>query len=347
MKWLYLASIIVIFHILTPVDLIASELKTEVAKIREVEDLRQFDGIVEAVNRSTISAQTSGRIVELNFDVDDFVRVGSVIVRFSDVEQKTRLARADAQLMAAIAARKGAEEDFKRVEKLLKNATVSRARFDDAKAVSDAAKAQEASAKAAVDQAREQLAYTIVKAPYSGIVVERHVQIGEVASPGQPLMTGFSLDKLRVRVTVPQQIANIVRKENTAFIFDDAGNTINAARLTVFPFADAKSNTVTIRAELPEGTNTVFPGMLVKIAFRIGTTKSLTIPVNALIRRGEVIGVYIVGKNDALYLQQIRIGRTFKNEVEVLSGLETGDQIAIHPLKATLLLKTQSGKTDE
>jgi len=221
-------------------------------------------------------------------------------VRFSDVEHKTRLAQA----------------------------------------AFDAATAREGTAQAAVYQAKEQLGYTIVKAPYSDFVVERHVQLGEVANPCQPLMTGFLLKKLRVRVAVPQQFAALIRKENTATIEDDAGNLIKAARLTVFPFADARSNTVTIRAALPEGIKSAFPGMLVKTAFKVGASKMLSVPESAIVRRGEVVGVYLIDGDNLIHLQQIRTGRLRNGSVEVLSGLKQGDKIAKDPLHAALILKT-------
>ncbi len=344
MNRLIIASVLLAAVLAWPQVLTAGELAANVVKTRKIDNLRRFDGVVEAVNRSTISAQTSGRITEINFDVDDYVRAGEVILRFSDVEHKTRLVQAKAGLMAVVATRKGAGEDFKRVKKLFENGTVARARFDSAKSTFDAASARQKTAQAAVDQASEQLGYTIVMAPYSGFVVERHVQIGEVANPGQPLMTGFSLEKLRVRVAVPQRFAAAIRTENTATIEDDRGNSITATGLTVFPFADAESNTVTIRAALPEGTKSVFPGMLVKTAFKTGTTNVLTIADSSIVRRGEVIGVYLLGQGDKLHLQQIRTGRSSKGEVEVLSGLAEGDRIASDPLAATLLLKSGEDK---
>ena len=143
----------------------ANELKTSIVKTAEIDNQRIFDGVVEAVDRSTISAQTSGRITEINFDVDDHVRAGEIILRFSDVEHKTRLAQSIANSNAVMATRIGAEEDFKRVQKLYKNGTVARARFDSAKATFDSAVARESTAQAAVNQAKEQLGYTICESP--------------------------------------------------------------------------------------------------------------------------------------------------------------------------------------
>jgi len=320
---------------------VAAPLETVVAKQQIVQNLRRFDGSVEAVNKSTISAQTTGRIMEINFDVDDYVEAGSVIVRFFDTEHKARLKQAESALMAASARRLAADQTFQRTQTLFKNGTVAKAAFDTAKSNFDAATASQDSAKAAVQQAREQLSYTIVRAPYSGFVVQRHVQIGEIANTGQPLMTGFSLEKLRVKSDVPQQFATAIRQGNQAIVYGPGNAAIKASGLTVFPFADPKSNTVTVRIALPDGTKNVFPGMLVKTAFKVGEKTVLSIPQSAVVRRGEVIGAYVLDSEGILHLQQIRTGRALNDtEIEVLSGLQKGDKVAIDPLAASIELKS-------
>ena len=328
----------------------AAELPFETTRlaVHKVERYRLFEGTVEAVNKSTVSAQTSGRILAINFDVDDFVKAGEIIVRFSDREQKAAVMQAENTLNLARAQRIAAEQDFKRVKKLFASGTVSRARYDTAKSSYDSAVANEARAAAALKQAREQLSYTIVRAPYSGFVVERHVEIGEVANPGQPLMTGFSLEKLRIRADVPEQYARAIRKANRARVVLGEGKTIKVTSLTVFPFADPKSNTVTVRLALPDGVKEVFPGLLVKAAFSTGTTEALTIPARAIARRGELTGAYVIDSDNRLHLQQIRIGRKYgKDGIEVLSGLAAGDRVALDPLKAAIYLKKSTGSENE
>lgn len=323
----------------------AATLETAVAKQQVVQNLRRFDGSVEAVNKSTISAQTTGRIMEINFDVDDYVKAGSVIVRFFDTEHKSRLKQAESAQMAASARRLAAGQTFERTQTLFKNGTVAKARFDTAKSNFDAAVAGEESAAAAVLQAREQLSYTIVRAPYSGFVVHRHVQIGEIANSGQPLMTGFSLEKLRVKADVPQQFATAIRSGNRAIVYGPAGQQIKASSLTVFPFADPKSNTVTVRIALPDGTKIVFPGMLVKTAFNVGEQTLLSIPQSAVVRRGEVVGAYVIDNDGVLHLQQIRTGRTLADgAIEILSGLRKNDKVTLDPLAASIALKLQHSK---
>jgi len=307
---------------------------------------RLLDGTVEAVNRATMSAQTSGRIAEVFYDVDDYVEPGAAIVRFTNVEQQSALRQAEAGLAEAIARQKQAEEDFERVAGLYESGSASKREYDQALASRDAAGARVNAARSAVSTARQQVEYTLVRAPYAGIVTERHVEVGETVGVGQPLMSGLSLEALRVVVDVPQQAATEVRKHRSAFVITDEGR-VEASAVTIFPFAHSASNTFRVRLELPPGQFGLYPGMFVKVAFVVGESQRLLVPAGALIRRNEVTGVYVVGDDDSVRLRQVRVGRTFGDRVEILAGLRAGERIATDPVNAGIYLKTRSAQNDD
>lgn len=306
---------------------------------------RLLDGTVEAVNRATMSAQTSGRIAEVFYDVDDYVEPGAAIVRFTNVEQQSALRQAEASLAEALARQKQADEDFERVAGLHETGSASKREYDQALASKDAATARVNAARSNVATARQQVEYTLVRAPYAGIVTERHVEVGETVGVGQPLMSGLSLEALRVVVDVPQQFADEVRKHRTAFIISDDGR-VEAEDVTIFPFAHSASNTFRVRLELPAGQFGLYPGMFVKVAFVVGESQRLLVPAGALLRRSEVTGVYVVD-DDSVRLRQVRVGRSFGERAEILVGLRPGERIATDPVKAGIYLKTRSAQDDD
>ena len=108
---------------------------------------------VEAVNQATMSAQTSGRIAEVYYDVDDYVEPGEPIVRFTDVEQQSALRQAKAALEEALARQKQADAEFRRAEGLFESGSSSRREYDQALAARDAAVARSAAARSAVQTA--------------------------------------------------------------------------------------------------------------------------------------------------------------------------------------------------
>ena len=285
------------------------------------------DALIEAVYQTTVSAQTSGRITEVLVDVDDYVNKGDVLVRFRDKEQRSAMKAADAR-------RDEAQSGFTRMQELLAKKLVSTAEFEKAQAGLKAA-------NAAREQAQEQLEHTVVRAPYSGIVVKRNVEPGESASPGKPLMTGLSLESLRAVANVPQAHIDIVRQLQRARVIlppKDAPSVVGK-KLTISPFADAASHTFKVRVDLPQGRHGVYPGMFVKVAFVTGERQSLLLPVEAVVHRSEVTGVYVI-KGEAISFRQIRIGQRLDGgQVEVLAGLGAGESVALDPVRAGVKLK--------
>lgn len=159
-----------------------------------------WDGVVEAVDETTIAAQTNARVLELPVDVGDRVARGDVLVRFSAVEQQP------GQHAAANVA---------------------------------AARAALAAAEAALRSAGQQADYTVVRAPFDGVVTRRFVHVGQAVQSGppapQPLIAIAALDALRVDVVVPQSAAGEIRVARAAAILEDDGTRLPAAKVTVFP----------------------------------------------------------------------------------------------------------------
>jgi RND family efflux transporter MFP subunit len=177
-----------------------------------------------------------------------------------------------------------------------------------------------------------------VRAPYAGIVTERFIEIGETVSRGQPLMSGLSLEKLRVIVDLPQQVAIEVRRDPRAMVLT-ASEPVIPEKIIVFPTADPVTKTFRVRLELPDGQFNLFPGMFVKAAFKIGEAERLLIPATAIVQRSEVTAVYVFA-DDAVRLRQIRVGANFGDQVEVLAGLNEGETIALDPVQAGIYAKT-------
>jgi hypothetical protein len=136
---------------------------------------------------------------------------------------------------------------------------------------------------------------------------------------------------------VPQRLIESVRRYQQARIRVSDGTSsrsINAAKLTLFPYADAQSNVFKVRVYLPENTAGVYPGMFVKVAFVTGSDSHLVIPQQALVQRSEVSAVYVI-RDDVVSLRQLRVGRVVEGgRIEILAGLDAGEQVALDPLAA-------------
>lgn len=294
---------------------------------RTVAETLALEGVIEAVNHSTVSAQTAGTIVALPVDIDDAVAAGDIIVRLDDTEQQARLDKAEAALARAQATFSDAKKRLERILALYRQGAVSEAERDNAETLFDTNRARVAEAQAAVNEAVKQLTYTQIRAPYAGIVTARFVELGESVQPGQPLMSGLSLEQLRVVSALPQRYAQYVRQHRRATIVTDDARKLPIASMTFYPYADKQSHTFRLRFNLNNPDGGLFPGVLVTVNVVIGERDVVLIPEAALVVRGELRAVYVISGNDTPQLRQIRVGQRHDGEVEVLAGLVPGERI--------------------
>ena len=326
-------------------DAPAAGLATFRVESAPVPEERLLDGTVEAVNQSTVSAQTAGRIDAVHFDVNDQVKAGTVILRIRSTEQVAGLTQAQAALKEATAREAEAQLRYQRINDMYQRRVVARATFDEASAARDAAVARSIAARAGLDAAREGVAYTEVRAPYSGVVTQKFVQLGELVAPGTPLVAVASLDALRVVVEVPQSVIEQVRKVHKAVVYVD-GKRVEATGLTLFPSAQPQTNTFRVRIELPKGVQGLAPGMFVKVGLVTGAADLLLVPRAAVVERSEMRAVYVVAPDGRVSLRQVRLGHVRGDQIEILAGLVAGDTIARDPAAAAARAYRQGVKRD-
>jgi RND family efflux transporter MFP subunit len=318
-------------------------LQTIVITPATVQSETSFDGTIEAVNQATVAAQTSGRVLELPYDVGDYVERGSVIVRLRDTEQRARADSSAAALSDARARLAEAQLAHDRIKDVFEKNMVAKATYDKALADLQSARARVEAAASASKESREGLEYTTIRAPYSGIVVARHIEVGEIAAVGKPLMTGLSLEELRAIVDIPQEHIGPLRKHRSARIVLPSGESLAAEQVRVPPAADPSTQSFRVQVVLPKGDHGVFPGTLVKVAFVVGEESQLLAPAASVVRRGEITGVYVEDGKGLVSFRYVRTGTaTADGMVPIVAGLTAGEKIAVDPIAAGIAYKKQA-----
>jgi RND family efflux transporter MFP subunit len=304
--------------------------------LRETELTYSAEAVLEAVRQSTVAAQISGRIVELRFDVGDFVKKGEVIARIDERAVTQAAAASEAQVVEAQAALTNARATFERSKQLLAQRFISQSGYDRTEADYKAAQARVTALLAGAGQAATERSFATVIAPYSGVVAARHVELGEMASPGKPLMTGFDPTTLRAVAIVSQTQVGTIRATSKARIeIPSTGKWLDVKGITVDPAADPRTHTSRVRLDLPGDARGVYPGVYARAHFVVGRALKLLVPREAVVRRSEVTAVYVVDEKGGTHLRQIRLGTTGNEDgVEVLSGLRAGERVALDPVAA-------------
>lgn len=322
---------------------------TQVSQIKMMPHYVQLEGRLEAINQSTISAQTSGIVESVHVDVNDRVDTGDTLVIINNSQQKAQLSQAQANLAQAQALNEDAQILLKRNRSLLAKKTISQGTFDSSVAQAKSTQASVLAAKAQVKQAEEQLSYTHVKAPYAGIVSDRMVQVGELVNPGQPLMAGFSPKELRAITAMPQKLVTQLNiSADNPIKIKALGEIIPSEKFTLFPFADSHYSSVRARIDLPRREDdTLVPGTWVEVRVPVAEKEGIYLPASAIIQQGEVASIYVKNATTGEFkLRYVRLGQVLHHklgqQVEIISGLNSNEEIAINALSTAQHIKAGS-----
>jgi len=322
--------------LLMPAAVAAQTLPSAPVEYRTVDQTYATEAVVEAVRQSTISAQVIGRIVDLRVDVGDRVKAGQVIARIDEREAAQAVATTQAQVAQARANVENARLALERARRLLESKFVSQAAVDSAEAEFKAAQAQLQAAQATAGQAAVSKGHSTVVAPFTGIVSTRHVELGEMAAPGKPMFTAFDPSDMRVIAEVPQsQIAQIKATGRASVEIPSTGQWVKVKAITVLPSADPRTHSNQVRLDLDQDSKGIYPGVYARAHFAIGSARKLVIPSDAVIRRSEVVGAYVIDAKGQVRFRQLRLGEAAgEGYREVLAGVAPGERVALEPVKA-------------
>jgi RND family efflux transporter MFP subunit len=304
-----------------------------------------FDGTVQALRSTTLAAQVAGNVVELRVKPGDAVRAGDVLVRLDARAADQGAAASQAQVAAARAQLDAASREFERQKMLFAQQYISQAALDRARTDFEATRAQVNAQLAQAGAAGTQAGFYVLRAPYDAVVAEVPVTLGDMALPGRPLLTLYDPTQLRVSAAVPQSwlagrpapeaaVARVVLGAA-----DARKDGVTPIRLQVLPTADATTQTVEVRADLPRGLTGVAPGQFARLLLAdAGATRAtpdrLLIPQGAVQRHAEMDTVYVLSAAGQPLLRAVRLGASEGGRVEVLAGLSAGEQVVTDPQAA-------------
>lgn len=312
-----------------------------------------LEAVVEAVRQTTLSAQVPGAIVAVLVRAGDRVQAGQALVRIDARAAQQNAAGSAAQVEAAQAALNVAATELERQKKLLQMQFISQAALDRAQAQWLAAQAQVKALQAQTREAETQSGFHVLNAPYNGLVSEVSASLGDMAMPGRPLLVMHDPAALRVVAAVPQTLLPGLADKLAAVRYDIPGlpalngqsNQRAPAQTQLLPTIDPATHTAQIRLLLPTASTGmatgITPGMFARVWLPAGTqagqgqTEQLFLPKGAIVRRGEMTGVYVVDAQGQARLRQVRLGRVTGDRVEVLSGVSKGEQVLADPQATT------------
>ena len=295
----------------------AVTVKAETLTVKAVEIPARYvtSGSVTSDHRVMITSRISGYIRKLPVREGDRVKKGEVLVRIDPVNAKQTLVQAEADLADARA-------DKQRYEALFRAHAASKQQLDRVRLRYKVAKSR-------VAQARNHLGYAEVRSPVNGVVVEKRMSKGDLASPGAGIMSIEDPASLLVNTYVSEQFVSRIHVGDSVDVeIPSIGRHIRGAVRQVVEAADPVSHQFLVKIAIQDGD--LHPGMFAQAGFSIGKRKALIAPAAAIVSRAGLHGVYIVDAKGVAHYRQVRVGAKRDGGIEILAGLHDGDVIAWH-----------------
>jgi RND family efflux transporter MFP subunit len=269
-------------------------------------------GTVRAKLHATLEARLSGRIEEMPVALGAPVQKGQLIARLDADEVAARLEQAKAALEEA-------DRNWKRMATLFEQQSVTRAEYDSAQA-------RQRIAKGAVDEAQAMMGYVAIVAPFNGVVAKKWADVGDLATPGKPLVDIEDPSVLQMEADVPEAMAAHIRQDSQLGVrVGSIAGELTGAVSEIAPVADPNSRTFRVKLNLPP-TAGLMPGQFARLAVPIGEVSAIRVPAAAVIQRGQMEIVFVVVNGHA-QLRLVKTGKRIGDERELVSGLNSGESI--------------------
>ena len=289
---------------------------------------------VEAKQATVISARIMARITAIKVRSGDDVKQGQLLLTLEKTDLTSKAKQAGEQIRAITARLTEAQQNLERAKKLQKQGLLAAADLDKARANHDALTADLAAAQQAQQEANIAVSYSEIRAPIDGRVVDRFAEPGDTAAPGNKLLTLYNPLTLRVEAQVREQLALTLQENQRLQVEIPALNLKLDAELEErVPAADPGSRSFLIKVRMPFNAQ-LQPGMYARLLVPAGQLQQIRIPANRIVTVGQLDLVWVLQDGQA-YRRFVKLGNTYGDEIEVLSGLRAGDQILPIPDRAT------------
>ena len=293
-------------------------------------------GKIEAENSANLSTRMMGYVTKVHVQVGQKVGAGQLLVSINNTDLQAKKAQVDASILQATAGFNNAKKDYDRFVNLFKQQSASQKELDDMTARYEMAKAGLEGARQMRNEVVAQFSYSNIKAPFSGVVTNTFVKEGDMANPGMPLVSVEGASKLQVMAMVSENdIVSIKKGMPVSVLVKSSNEKLSGKVSEVSISATNTGGQYLVKIDLGKTDNTVLSGMFVNVQFPVAnkaTTSNselLLVPESALVKQGQITGIYTIGTGNVAILRWLRTGKNYGDQVEVLSGLSANEQYIV------------------
>ncbi|HUU84416.1 MAG TPA: efflux RND transporter periplasmic adaptor subunit [Phycisphaerae bacterium] len=286
-------------------------------------------GTVRAIHRTTLGARLLSTVVGVHVEAGQDVARDEVLVELDDRDLKARLAQVEAGVEVAQATWDQAKSDFERISPLAADGSASAFELTTATNALRTAQAQHERAVQDRLEAETALTYTVIRAPVSGRIVDKLVDVGDMVTPGQPLVTMYDPTRMQLVATVRESLRQRLEVgQQVSVKLDVLDHPCEATVAEIVPEAATASRSfeVKVTGPCPPG---VYPGMFGQLGVPLGSRRAVCVPGAAVRRVGQLDLVRVI-EGDQTRRRLVQLGRPADDGlVEVLSGLSPGERVVL------------------
>ncbi|MFA6545689.1 MAG: efflux RND transporter periplasmic adaptor subunit [Limisphaerales bacterium] len=303
----------------TPASPSAPPLPAAVVRVQKVESQRRMAveeivGTVRPRLSAAVSAKAGGSIERMLVAPGQAVKTGELLAQLDAREIQARLDQ-------ATALREQTAKDLQRFQKLIADKAVTQQEFD-------AVQARQRVAAAALTEAEAQLGYTRILAPFDGVITHKRADVGDLATPGRPLLELENPAALRLEADVPEALlANLKLGDRLPVHIAALKTELSGNISEIAPAADAGSRTFLVKLDLPTAPG-LRSGQFGRVAIPVAEVNALRVPTSAVVVRGQMELVFVVANQQA-QMRLVKTGKRLGSEIEIVSGLNSGEVLVV------------------
>ncbi len=293
---------------------------------------RSYTGTIISIRRALISARVTARIKRLHYQEGESVEAGALLITLDDRELRAEVGRLEANGKRILADLNYWKLQAMRDEKLLKARAISRKKSEESKRMVASLEASFRANEYALIAARTRLGYTLIKAPFSGVLQHINTEVGELAMPGKTLIELVAPDPLKAVVSVPEKdLPKIHEGMDVQLFVTSLGKAIKASIDHVYPILDLTTRNGTFEVYIPKGIRGLRSGMTVEVRVSLKHfEKAIVLPLSSIRILEDKNGVYILNENVAKW-RPVTLGESNGRAVRILEGIKKGELVITTP----------------
>ena len=274
-------------------------------------------GTTYSTRQINLSARISSYVKEVFVSAGNRVQKDQVLLTLDDRELLEQLAQADAQMRQA-------STEYNRTKQLFEKQVASEQELTAAESAYNGARAQ-------VERIKVTISYTQVVSPIDGVVTERRIEAGDLASPGQVLLAVYDPSQMRLEAAVPLRlISKVALNQPVDVALDHPARTLKGEVTEIVSEVDPRSRTQKVKVKLVDDTGDILPGTFGRLWVEDAPHEAILIPAVAVYRSGQVELVQVVEAGRVLR-RLVKSGPAYGDRIEILSGLRSGDEVIVNP----------------